>query len=385
MRHLAADRPGPAEQRRRRAPDSRPAARGGCGWRRSGPASSASGGTTVRPMPSASARAARNAGVAAAAVAEGEIRPAGQVRARRARACSTSATNASAGIRLNARVERQLVERCARPAPPAPRRARPSSVSRNGGSSGRNSSRGCGSKVSTASGASGRAAWAARSTAAWPRCTPSKLPSATLAPRAPAGRSRQSVEMCMAVVVREARGRINRPVAPRQAASSCRNRRWPRADSPRSSPAPDSRAAFVERPCLEAECVHQRAHAAARQRLGLGALHERRSQMLAAHRLRDEQKVGVQPSIHRAAPQAAEDFQQRSSGVQDRLAASAGRFSPRGPLGISGSFQLSPRGGGASCIRGFIALFKYAKEPLVFRNVCGRLGARVQRSASGAS
>ena len=44
-----------------------------------GPPASASSGTKVSPMPSASARRARNVGVAATAVAEREVRPAHQV------------------------------------------------------------------------------------------------------------------------------------------------------------------------------------------------------------------------------------------------------------------------------------------------------------------
>ncbi len=61
-----------------------------------------------------------------------------------------------------------------------------SGVSRNGGESGRNTERGCGSKVSNTSGASASRAKRRASpiTAWWPRCTPSKFPTTTTAPRA---------------------------------------------------------------------------------------------------------------------------------------------------------------------------------------------------------
>ena len=60
-------------------------------------------------------------------------------------------------------------------------------VRMNSGTSGRNTLRGCGSKVSTSAGTPRRSASssARSSTAWWPRCTPSKLPIATTPPRRP--------------------------------------------------------------------------------------------------------------------------------------------------------------------------------------------------------
>ena len=64
-------------------------------------------------------------------------------------------------------------------------------VKRKQSGEGRKNSCGCGSKVSTASGLLRASAWTLASAirARWPRCTPSKLPIATTAPRRAAGTS----------------------------------------------------------------------------------------------------------------------------------------------------------------------------------------------------
>ena len=69
------------------------------------------------------------------------------------------------------------------------------SVSRNGPVSGTKKPRGCGSKVKATTGAPKRCGLLARrraSSAWWPRCTPSKLPSATTPPFQSGGTERQS-------------------------------------------------------------------------------------------------------------------------------------------------------------------------------------------------
>src|SRR6516162_8439652 len=74
------------------------------------------------------------------------------------------------------------------PAAASKRNLASSGVSRNSGSSGSKNARGCGSKVSAAEGlpSAPARANAAAITALWPRCTPSKLPMATVAPRSAA-------------------------------------------------------------------------------------------------------------------------------------------------------------------------------------------------------
>ena len=145
-----------------------------------GPCASASGGTMVRPMPSASARWARKAIPPLRRWPNAKSGPQARCAAPRP-PCSTSATNASAGSSENARSNGSSTTRSTPSAASAAARS-PAVCKRNGGSSGRNTSRGCGSKVRTARGTSGRAPCAALSTCACPRCTPSKLPSANVAP-----------------------------------------------------------------------------------------------------------------------------------------------------------------------------------------------------------
>src|SRR6516162_4920648 len=71
------------------------------------------------------------------------------------------------------------------PAAASKRNLASSGVSRNSGSSGSKNARGCGSKVSAAEGlpSAPARANAAAITALWPRCTPSKLPMATVEPQ----------------------------------------------------------------------------------------------------------------------------------------------------------------------------------------------------------
>ena len=141
---------------------------------------------TVRPMPSASARAARKPASPPRRWPNAKSGPQVRCAAPMPR-CSTSAANSSAVSVVNAASNSSSYSTCTPSAASAAARSA-CSVRRNGGSSGRNSSRGCGSKVRTASFASGRAPCAARSTWACPRWTPSKLPSATEAPRSASGR-----------------------------------------------------------------------------------------------------------------------------------------------------------------------------------------------------
>ena len=123
-RRRGSPRAGPAS--RSPAPGSRPAARGGCGVDEIGPPSSASSGTAVMPMPSASARAARNAASPPRRWPKAKSGP--QTRCTRAEPCVQHLGHELLGRhQAERRVERQLVdaaERRGRPAPPPARRKR---------------------------------------------------------------------------------------------------------------------------------------------------------------------------------------------------------------------------------------------------------------------
>ena len=186
----AADRPGPAELGGGALRVAVLQQRAGCGWRRAAPRRRPAAAPGSAPCRAASAR---RAGSVSPPRRWPNAKSGPQTRCRAPRPpCSTSVDEVLGRHQAELMVERQLVEQR-----DAERRERVGPLGRQRQAERRvvraEHARADAARRSARRAApSGRAACAARITCAWPRCTPSKLPSATVAPRASAGSPRQS-------------------------------------------------------------------------------------------------------------------------------------------------------------------------------------------------